>query len=185
NKGATVQAPPLLAIKRETAQAPPAESHMSLGMSLGARSPNVASTNKEALLPAPPWSPNAEAPPWSSPNKEATLPECLAIQYQQPKASAVQPTKADHKPEALSHGQRQRAALARALAHNPAFVVADEPTGNLDEENSQLVFDSLKTYAREGGAVLVASHNKSVESSADRVLTFESGGITEGDGRNA
>lgn len=77
-----------------------------------------------------------------------------------------------HKPESLSHGQRQRAALARALAHQPDLVIADEPTGNLDETNSQLVFKTLREFADGGGAVLVATHEPNVESIADSVLNI-------------
>lgn len=75
-----------------------------------------------------------------------------------------------HKPDSLSHGQRQRAALARALAHRPSLVVADEPTGNLDARNTTLVMETLRQFANDGGAVLVATHDQSVESFADQVL---------------
>ena len=85
-----------------------------------------------------------------------------------------------HKPEALSHGERQRVALARALAHDPVLVICDEPTGNLDDTNSQIVYDSLKQFADAGGAVLVASHDAGIESLADQVLRLgEKSGNTE------
>ena len=74
-----------------------------------------------------------------------------------------------HKPESLSHGQRQRAALARALAHQPKLVVADEPTGNLDARNSDLVMETLREFADQGGAVLIATHDPGVKSVADEV----------------
>ena len=83
--------------------------------------------------------------------------------------------RAHHKPEALSHGQRQRAALARALAHRPKLVIADEPTGNLDPANAKMVFEALREFANEGGAVLVATHDDLVQSLADRTLQLESG----------
>jgi len=76
----------------------------------------------------------------------------------------------DHKPFALSHGERQRVALARAMAHRPAVVICDEPTGNLDAENSQIVFGALRKFADDGGAVLIASHDTAVKSLADEVL---------------
>ena len=75
-----------------------------------------------------------------------------------------------HKPFALSHGERQRVALARAIAHKPSLVICDEPTGNLDEENSRIVFDALRAFADDGGAVMIASHDPSVESLADETL---------------
>jgi putative ABC transport system ATP-binding protein len=80
-----------------------------------------------------------------------------------------------HKPEALSHGQRQRAALARAIAHQPALVIADEPTGNLDEKHSQMVFETLREFANNGGAVLIATHDAQIPSYADQVHRIESG----------
>ena len=80
-----------------------------------------------------------------------------------------------HKPESISHGQRQRVALARAIAHRPALLIADEPTGNLDAENTQLVFETLREFADDGGAVLIASHDPTVQKFADRLLQLESG----------
>ena len=85
----------------------------------------------------------------------------------------------DHKPEALSQGQRQRAALARALVHQPELLIADEPTGNLDRKNSDLVFQVLREFSDSGGAVLVASHDASVEAHADRCYTLKNGALVE------
>ena len=79
-----------------------------------------------------------------------------------------------HKPFALSQGERQRAALARALAHQPSLVVCDEPTGNLDDQNTEIVFTALREFADDGGAVLIASHDSMVESIADSVLQLPS-----------
>ena len=75
-----------------------------------------------------------------------------------------------HKPEQLSHGERQRVALARAMAHRPSLVVCDEPTGNLDKENSEIVFEALRAFADDGGAVLVASHDSAVEAISDQSI---------------
>ena len=75
----------------------------------------------------------------------------------------------DHKPEELSHGQRQRIALIRAIVHQPSILVTDEPTGNLDEKNSLLVMEILRHFADSGGAVLIASHDPAVEKHADRI----------------
>jgi putative ABC transport system ATP-binding protein len=78
-----------------------------------------------------------------------------------------------HKPDALSHGQRQRVALARALSQSPPLVIADEPTGNLDQRNSAMVFETLRGFADAGGSVLVASHEDLVDSIADESLWIE------------
>ncbi len=86
---------------------------------------------------------------------------------------------ANHKPEALSQGQRQRGALGRALVHQPKLLIADEPTGNLDRKNSELVFQVLRTFADSGGAVLVASHDPIIETYADTCLTLQNGSLKE------
>jgi len=67
----------------------------------------------------------------------------------------------DHPPSELSVGERQRCALARALLHEPRLILADEPTGNLDEENGALVMECLREFAAGGGAVLVVTHDPS------------------------
>ncbi len=79
----------------------------------------------------------------------------------------------DHLPGELSSGERQRVALARALLHQPALILADEPTGNLDEESAMAVLGHLRAYAREGGAVLMATHRTDV--SADVLVRLRSG----------
>ncbi|QEG24933.1 substrate-binding domain-containing protein [Mariniblastus fucicola] len=77
-----------------------------------------------------------------------------------------------HKPNALSHGERQRVALARSIAHKPSLLICDEPTGNLDDENAQIVFGALREFADDGGSVLIASHDAAVDSLADEVLSL-------------
>ncbi|MDI6775140.1 MAG: ABC transporter ATP-binding protein [Verrucomicrobiota bacterium] len=81
----------------------------------------------------------------------------------------------DHAPAALSTGERQRTALTRALLHAPALILADEPTGNLDRENSALILEHLADLAREGRAVLMATHDEYVKSVANRVVRLEKG----------
>jgi len=68
-----------------------------------------------------------------------------------------------HPPSELSTGERQRVALARALMNRPAVLLADEPTGNLDEENAAIVLQYLKDFAADGGAVLMVTHGANVE----------------------
>ncbi len=78
-----------------------------------------------------------------------------------------------HKPNCLSHGQRQRVALARAMVKIPSLLVADEPTGNLDLETSQLVYEILKQYVEEGGALLLATHDPLADGFSDRILEIK------------
>lgn len=81
-----------------------------------------------------------------------------------------------HRPGQLSGGEQQRVAIARSLANNPRALIADEPTGNLDPNTSQLVFKALHDIARqEQVAVLVATHNLELSSLMDRVLTLQDG----------
>ncbi len=81
----------------------------------------------------------------------------------------------DHVPAALSTGQRQRVALARAMVANPGVLLADEPTGNLDEANSQLILDCLTQYAQSGGAVVMVTHDRAAAARAQRMLTMDRG----------
>ncbi len=76
----------------------------------------------------------------------------------------------------LSGGEQQRVAVARALANDPALILADEPTGNLDERNSRLVFDLLADTAREAGrALLVVTHNPTLSERCDQTLHMRDG----------
>jgi len=81
-----------------------------------------------------------------------------------------------HKPAQLSGGEQQRVAVARALANRPALVLADEPTGNLDEATAQLVLSAFLDLVRmSGAAALVATHNLALAQKMDRVLTLHEG----------
>jgi ABC-type lipoprotein export system ATPase subunit len=86
--------------------------------------------------------------------------------------------RANHRPDSLSQGEMQRAALARAMIHNPMLVIADEPTGNLDPDNTAAVFESLQQYTNDGGAVLVASHETNVANLASQTYRLDSGCLT-------
>lgn len=80
-----------------------------------------------------------------------------------------------HVPAALSTGERQRVALSRALLNNPKLLLADEPTGNLDAENGQLVMCALAEFARNGGAVLLVTHEPRAGEQASRVVRMSGG----------
>jgi putative ABC transport system ATP-binding protein len=82
-----------------------------------------------------------------------------------------------HRPSELSVGEKQRVAIARALINQPKIVLADEPTGNLDPENADAVLSRLSDFHREGGTVVVATHNVEAEQFADRVIRLDRGRI--------
>jgi lipoprotein-releasing system ATP-binding protein len=82
----------------------------------------------------------------------------------------------DHRPSKLSGGEQQRVAVARALANKPPLVLADEPTGNLDEHTADVVFAEFLNLVRgEGSAALVATHNERIAAKMDRVLRLHEG----------
>jgi len=83
--------------------------------------------------------------------------------------------RAHHVSADLSTGERQRTAFARALLNRPKLLLADEPTGNLDEENGKVVLSYLAEFAREGGAVLLATHDPHAGDHAGRVVRMEGG----------
>ncbi len=83
-------------------------------------------------------------------------------------------------PDKLSGGQQQRVAIARALVHDPMLVLADEPTGNLDEETGQTVLDLLLELTRSAHKTLImATHNPDIAKLADRVMRMQDGHLVE------
>ena len=85
----------------------------------------------------------------------------------------------DHLPNQLSGGQQQRVSIGRALVNNPALMLADEPTGKLDSENSKEIISLLRQFNKEfNQTVIIITHDEKIANSADRVITIEDGKIT-------
>jgi putative ABC transport system ATP-binding protein len=86
----------------------------------------------------------------------------------------------NHKPRALSGGEQQRVAIARALVNRPALLLADEPTGNLDTENSTAVLTLLRQVNQETGqTILIITHNPEAAAYADRTVSMRDGRIID------
>lgn len=84
-----------------------------------------------------------------------------------------------HLPNQLSGGQQQRVSIGRALVNNPALMLADEPTGNLDSENSKEIIALLRKFNKENNqTVIIITHDERIAMSADRVISIEDGKIT-------
>ncbi|WP_108397319.1 ABC transporter ATP-binding protein [Devosia submarina] len=88
--------------------------------------------------------------------------------------------RASHRPAELSGGEQQRVAIARAAANHPKVILADEPTGNLDPETSDIVFGALANLIKnEGAAALIATHNHDLARRADRIVTLKGGLVVD------
>jgi len=87
--------------------------------------------------------------------------------------------RAEQYPPALSGGEQQRVAFCRAVLNDPAVILADEPTGNLDPENAAVLLAELRARARGGRSVLLVTHSAELAHSADRTLTLIEGRLSE------
>jgi putative ABC transport system ATP-binding protein len=96
-------------------------------------------------------------------------------------------SRARHLPSQLSGGEQQRVCIARALINYPMLILADEPTGNLDEANEQIVIDIFKKLHAEGSTIIVVTHDPEVAEDAERTVVLEHGRIARivknGEGR--
>ena len=87
----------------------------------------------------------------------------------------------NHKPSQLSGGEKQRVAIARALINSPKILLADEPTGNLDEETSEMIFKILKDINKnEKQTIIVVTHSKDLAEISDKQLYLKKGVLVEG-----
>jgi ABC-type lipoprotein export system ATPase subunit len=84
-----------------------------------------------------------------------------------------------HTPAELSAGEKQRTAVARALLNRPKIILADEPTGNLDPDNTASVLGYISDFHRNGGTVVLATHGRAAEQFADRTIHLQNGTVAE------
>lgn len=87
--------------------------------------------------------------------------------------------RAKHLPNQLSGGEQQRVCIARALINHPAILLADEPTGNLDEKNEYIVLDIFEKLHNAGSTIIVVTHDPEVGEESERMITLEHGKITK------
>lgn len=83
----------------------------------------------------------------------------------------------DHWSNRLSGGERQRAAIARALVNNPSLILGDEPTGQLDQKNTDIVIEQLRNIARQGFTVAIVTHEDEIGRACDRIIKIRDGKV--------
>jgi putative ABC transport system ATP-binding protein len=86
-------------------------------------------------------------------------------------------SRASHKPTELSGGEQQRVAIARALVNNPALILADEPTGNLDSHSTAEIISIFRQLNRDGITVIIVTHESDIASQAQRTIRLSDGEI--------
>ncbi|MFQ6006819.1 MAG: ABC transporter ATP-binding protein [Woeseia sp.] len=110
---------------------------------------------------------------------------CASKRVQTLLAAVRLSARADSYPDVLSGGEQQRVAIARALANEPSLLLADEPTGNLDDKSADDVLELLEKLVRlSGGTMIVATHSERIATSCDRVLELRDGKLVTGSGKN-
>ena len=82
-------------------------------------------------------------------------------------------------PNELSGGELRRMAIARALINNPDIILADEPTGDLDDENTEIVLNLFKTLANDGKTILLVTHDRDADKFADNVFKMDKGNLSK------
>lgn len=89
----------------------------------------------------------------------------------------------NHKPSEMSGGQQQRVAIARAITGEPAIILADEPTGNLDSKSGKIVMDILKNLNLEGKTIILITHDNKIAENADRIIKISDGNVISDSGK--
>jgi putative ABC transport system ATP-binding protein len=128
------------------------------------------------LLPRTSALKNVVAPLLYSRNHGRTKEEKLAIARQALETVGLA-DRLEHQPQQLSGGQQQRVAIARALVTDPAFILADEPTGNLDSQTGQEILNLLAGLHRQGRTILIITHSEEIAALTDRTIRLRDGRV--------